>query len=50
MAVPLTRARSGTVIEPSSLGIVTEQADLPRGLHFAGVACPWHPGITTCYR
>jgi alpha-glucosidase len=17
---------------------------------FAGVACPWHPGITTCYR
>ncbi|MGW0209941.1 hypothetical protein ACWDZ8_30550 [Streptomyces sp. NPDC003233] len=35
MAVPLTRARSGAVIEASSLGIVTERADLSRGLHFA---------------
>ncbi|MGW1910301.1 hypothetical protein ACWCQS_05960 [Streptomyces sp. NPDC002076] len=34
MAVPLIRARSGTVIEPSSLGIVTEQADLSWGFHF----------------
>ncbi|WP_439959864.1 glycoside hydrolase family 97 catalytic domain-containing protein [Streptomyces griseorubiginosus] len=31
-------------------GGATLSVDVVAGGGFAGIACPWHPGITTCYR